>query len=61
MSSCQICFKKPGKGHKVSHSNQKAVRRFNPNLHRVKIIENGRVKKITICSKCLKKRRKSEV
>jgi large subunit ribosomal protein L28 len=57
MAICQICDKKSGKGMKVSHSKQRTARRFKPNLHKVKIIENGESKKITICAKCLKKRR----
>jgi large subunit ribosomal protein L28 len=30
---CEITGKKPIKGHKISHSNIKTLRRFLPNLH----------------------------
>jgi large subunit ribosomal protein L28 len=30
---CQVTGKRPMKGHRVSHSNVKTNRRFNPNLH----------------------------
>ncbi len=60
MANCQICFKKSGKGNKVSHSHQSSIRRFKPNLHKVRIIEDGEMKKVVICAKCLKKRRKSQ-
>jgi len=52
---CYICGKKPHKGHKVSHSNRKAIRLWKPNLQSAKILVAGKVKKIKVCTKCLKK------
>ena len=37
-AKCDICGKGPGFGHKVSHSNIKTKRRFNPNIQRVKAL-----------------------
>ena len=51
---CEICGKKPMFGNSVSHANNTTKRRFNPNLHRVTARVNGTVKKIRICSSCLK-------
>ena len=51
---CYICGKRPTTGHNVSYSENKTKRRFLPNLQRVRIIENGRVKRVRICTKCLK-------
>ena len=58
MAICQNCDKQAGKGHLVSHSNQKTIRKFKPNLKKVKVFDNGQWQKMTLCTKCLKKRRK---
>ncbi|MCX7920218.1 MAG: 50S ribosomal protein L28 [bacterium] len=52
---CTICGKKPGTGHKVSHSNIKTKRRWLPNLQRVKVIvQRGQNKYIYVCTRCLR-------
>ena len=51
---CEICGKKPLGGHNVSHAHNVTKRRFNPNLQRVRAVQNGSVKKITVCTKCIK-------
>ncbi|HQN28361.1 MAG TPA: 50S ribosomal protein L28 [Mesotoga sp.] len=38
----------------VSHSNKKAKRWWKPNVHNVRAMVNGEVKRVKICSKCLK-------
>jgi large subunit ribosomal protein L28 len=38
----------------VSHSNRKTKRWWKPNIHKVSAVVNGEVKKVRICSKCLK-------
>jgi len=52
---CEICGKKPMYGNNVSHANNKTRRRWDPNLQKVKIVENGTVKSIRICTSCIKK------
>ncbi|MFA4858681.1 MAG: 50S ribosomal protein L28 [Candidatus Margulisiibacteriota bacterium] len=52
---CYICGKKPGVGHKVSHSNRKSKRLWKPNLQTVHIKVGQAIKKVTVCTKCLKK------
>jgi large subunit ribosomal protein L28 len=37
---------------------QKTQRVFKPNLHKVKILEEGKVKVVKLCSKCLKRIKK---
>ena len=37
---CELTGKKPLKGHKVSHANNKVKRRFLPNLKKVKFTSN---------------------
>ncbi len=51
---CELCGKKPLKGHNVSHAHNVTNRRFNPNLQKVRSIKNGQVKRITVCTQCIK-------
>ncbi|MDY6836515.1 MAG: 50S ribosomal protein L28 [Thermodesulfobacteriota bacterium] len=51
---CEICGKKPMTGHHVSHAHNLTKRRFYPNLQRVRAISNGRVKRIKVCTRCLR-------
>ena len=51
---CEICGKKAIVGHKVSHSNIKTKKRWYPNLSLKKLLFNGIVKKVKICTSCLK-------
>jgi len=51
---CDICGKKPMVGNNVSHAHNKTKRRFLPNLQKVRVIIDGKVKRITICTRCLK-------
>ncbi|MCD6578827.1 50S ribosomal protein L28 [bacterium] len=51
---CAVCGKKPMVGNKVSHAHNKSKRRFMPNLQNVRVIENGKVVRKWVCTKCLK-------
>lgn len=51
---CDICGKGPMFGHKVSHAHNVTNRRFDPNLHPVKALLNGDVKKVKVCTRCLR-------
>jgi large subunit ribosomal protein L28 len=51
---CEICGKKPLIGCNVSHAHNVSKRRFNPNLQRVRSLNNGRVQKIMVCTNCIK-------
>ncbi len=52
---CFSCGKKASSGHSVSHSNIKTKRKWQANLQSIKIKVGGKIKKINICTKCLKK------
>jgi large subunit ribosomal protein L28 len=52
---CEICGKGPITGSRVSHSNRKTKRRFLPNLHKAKVMINGEIKVLRVCSDCLNK------
>ncbi len=49
-----MCGKKPMVGNNVSHAHNLNKRRFNPNLQRVRAKIDGQVKKIVVCTNCIK-------
>jgi large subunit ribosomal protein L28 len=51
---CEICGKKPRVGNNVSHAHNVTKRRFNPNLQRVRAVSNGSVKRMMVCTNCIK-------
>lgn len=51
---CEICGKKPMVGNNVSHAHNVNKRRFNPNLQRVRALRNGQVKRIDVCTRCIR-------
>jgi len=51
---CEICGKKPSVGNNVSHANNRTKRRWLPNVQKVRVEVNGQVKRIRVCTKCLK-------
>ena len=52
---CYICGKQPIFGNNVSHAHNKTKRRWDPNLHKMRIIEDGQVRAVKMCTSCLKK------
>ena len=51
---CEICGKKPLVGNNVSHAHNKTKKRFNPNLQNVRALNDGRTKKMVVCTNCIK-------
>ncbi|MEI8389266.1 MAG: 50S ribosomal protein L28 [bacterium] len=51
---CDICQKKPLKANKVSFSNKHYAYKQEPNLQPVKANINGIVKKLKVCTSCIK-------
>jgi large subunit ribosomal protein L28 len=51
---CEICNKGPMFGNNVSHANNKTRRRFEPNLQSVRALVNGAVRRMKVCTRCLK-------
>ncbi len=51
---CDICGKRPQVGNSVSHAHNLTKRRWLPNLQSVRAVVNGRPKKVTVCTSCLK-------
>ncbi len=51
---CDICGKGAQFGHNVSHAHNVSKRRWNPNLQRVRALVDGKIKRLNVCTSCLK-------
>jgi large subunit ribosomal protein L28 len=56
---CEICGKGPQFGNRVSHSNRKTRHKFNPNIQNVRLDIDGEIRKVKICTSCLRSLKKS--
>lgn len=54
---CDICGKGPAVGRNVSHAHNVTPRRFEANIQRVRVIVNGSVKRIRVCTRCIRSNR----
>ena len=73
MRTCAVCGKRPVVGSRITHRGMLKVkggvgrrtvrvnlRRFLPNLQRATILQNGAVKRVRLCTECLKSGRVSK-
>lgn len=60
-SVCDVCGKTPGFGNNISHSHRRSRRRFNPNIHKMRVVIKGAPKRVAVCTKCLKANKVSRV
>ena len=51
---CEVCSKGMMSGMNVSHSHLKTKRKWKPNIQRVRAIVNGEIKRINVCTRCLR-------
>ena len=51
---CEVCGKGPVVGRRVSHAHNVRPRRFEPNLQTVRAIINGGVKRLRVCTRCIR-------
>ena len=51
---CHSCGKRPAFGQSRSHSMVATKRRFDANLQKVRISENGAPRRVYVCTRCLK-------
>jgi len=51
---CYVCAKTPIFGNTVSHAHNVRPRKFSPNLQSVRIMEKGSVKRVRVCTRCLR-------
>ena len=60
MAKCAVCGKGMVFGNAVSHSHRKTNRTWKPNIRKVRISENGTVKTVSICARCLRTMKKQQ-
>ncbi len=53
-SYCEACGKKTATGMNVSHSHLKTKRTWKPNVQRVRVVVDGEVKRMNVCTRCLR-------
>lgn len=51
---CEICGKRVQVGYKVSHSHIRTKKKWLPNIQKVKAVVNGEIKRINVCTSCLR-------
>jgi large subunit ribosomal protein L28 len=51
---CEVCGKGPLFGKQISHAHNVSNRRWNPNLQRIRVLIGGKVKKMYVCTRCIK-------
>lgn len=59
MAKCNTCGKTTNFGHSRSFSLRTTNRKFKANLQKVMVMEQGRLVKKTLCTKCIKTLAKS--
>lgn len=51
---CDLCGKRPLVGNNVSHAHNKSKKVSRPNLQKVRALVDGRTKRITVCTRCMR-------
>jgi large subunit ribosomal protein L28 len=52
-NKCYVCKKGIAFGNNVSHANNKTRRTWKPNLQVARVLHEGKVTKIKVCTRCL--------
>ena len=51
---CEVCGKGTMSGMNVSHSHVKTKKTWKPNIQRVRAIVDGEIKRVNVCTRCLR-------
>jgi large subunit ribosomal protein L28 len=51
---CDLCGKGPQFGNNISHAHNVTSRTWEPNLQRVRAIIDGTVRRVRVCTRCLR-------
>jgi len=54
MAKCEICGKTPRSGRNLSHSKKATKRQFKPNIQRKRVEIDGQMRRMYICTRCLR-------
>ena len=52
--TCYVCGKGVAFGNNVSHANNRTRRVWTPNLQVARVVADGKVIKVRVCTRCLK-------
>ena len=58
---CKICGKGKSVGYNVSHANNKTKRTWLPNLQKVRARIEGRIRRVKVCTNCIRSGRVEKV
>jgi large subunit ribosomal protein L28 len=56
---CDLCGKSLQFGHNVSHSKRHTNRRSEANVHPVKVLIEGKLQRLNLCTRCLRTQNKA--
>lgn len=51
---CEVCGKGQVSGNIVSHSHIRTKRKWNANIQKIRIMEDGKVRKANVCTRCIR-------
>jgi large subunit ribosomal protein L28 len=51
---CDVCGKGPAVGNSISHAHKLTRRRWLPNLVSMRAMVDGKVRRLRVCTRCLK-------
>jgi large subunit ribosomal protein L28 len=51
---CSICGKGRQVGYNISHAHNKTKKVWKPNIQKVRVMKNGTVKRMTVCTSCIR-------
>ena len=54
MAKCEICGKSVQFGCNVSHSHKKTKKMWRPNIKKIRVVENKRIIRKSVCTGCIK-------
>lgn len=52
-SRCYVCHKGVAFGNNVSHANNKTRRVFKPNLQVARVVHEGKIVRVRVCTRCI--------
>jgi len=61
MAKCDICGKTPLFGKQISHSHKLSNKKWSVNIQKVRVKVNNTVRKVNVCTKCLKSGRVEKI
>lgn len=51
---CEVCGKGRQVGYNVSHAHNKTKKVWHPNIQKVRVFQNGGIKRVNVCTRCIR-------